>query len=372
MIEEKNLPPQEESEQPMPIYQKRWFKIAAICFAVAFVLGSVAWALYIALRPAPPEPIRGVYVYDRYEYTVLEDDTIKILTYTGEESEVYIPIALEGRLVSTIGEYAFSSNQAVEHVKLHPMIREIEPYAFYNCTALKSVDFSEGLTKIGTAAFHRCIILEEVVLPESLVEMGDMVFSQCLALKKAELSSKIAYIGIAGFGNCSSLESIVLPEACTEIGEKAFMGCTKLLEITIPEGIQKIGGYAFQACEKLSSLNFYMASEIGEAPVVGAAMLESISVDAQNPAYKVVDGALYETATATLLAYPSAAARTELSVESGTKILAPHVFAEAKSLVRYLFTPTPAWYNHILLITSKSPRLWCKRVTRSVLIERSS
>ena len=158
-----------------PFFKKKWFFITLA--AVAF-LAMVGLGVYIALRPDPPAPIRGICVYGDYEYEVLEDDTISILAYTGNDTDVFIPIALEGRLVSRIGDFAFSQNDSIVTVKIHPGVKEIGEYAFLNCIALASVEFDEGLEILGTGAFHQCELLEEVSLPDSIREMGDMVFSQ--------------------------------------------------------------------------------------------------------------------------------------------------------------------------------------------------
>ena len=89
----KNSTPKENLPR-VPLHQRRWFKPTAIVCGCVLFLAAVAWGIVIGLRPTPPDPIRqNLYVYGDYEYEILEDDTISILTYIGDEENLSIPIS---------------------------------------------------------------------------------------------------------------------------------------------------------------------------------------------------------------------------------------------------------------------------------------
>ena len=44
-----------------------------------------------------------------YEYSLLDDGTIEISKYVGNDSDVTIPDEIDGKKVTSIGEWAFSS-----------------------------------------------------------------------------------------------------------------------------------------------------------------------------------------------------------------------------------------------------------------------
>ena len=68
-----------------------------------------------------------------FAYEVNEDGGVTIIRYTGSDTEVVIPSTINGKKVTSLGNYAFSY-----------------------CTSLTSVTIANGVTSIGTAAFYGC------------------------------------------------------------------------------------------------------------------------------------------------------------------------------------------------------------------------
>ena len=140
-----------------------------------------------------------------FEYGISPEDTVVITKYLGDETLVFVPERLDGKVVSAIGESAFQGNGSVEQIVLPQGIEVIESQAFKDCSGLQYVVMGTELESIGQDAFSYCSSLKELRLPE-----GMTVIDLCIC----------AY--------CPSLERVVIPQSMEEISPSAFMECNKL------------------------------------------------------------------------------------------------------------------------------------------------
>jgi hypothetical protein len=146
------------------------------------------------------------------------------------------------------------------------------------------------VSEIGKEVFSGCKNLSSITLPEGVTNIGEKAFFFCTNLNSITLPDSVTSIGDGAFSGCTRLTSITLPEGVTSIGDSAFSGCN-LTSITLPEGITSIGGGAFKCRE-----------------------LGSISVDANNPAYKDDDGVLFNKTGNILIAYPAGKSGTRYAI----------------------------------------------------------
>ena len=113
------------------------------------------------------------------EYSILDDDTVEIIAYHGDDSTVVIPEQIEGMSVTSIGEEAF-----------------------YNNTALTRITIPDSVTNIGRRAFSGCTRLSDAfVLPASLESIGEAAFTAC-AFTSVTIPAKVTSIGANAFLNC--------------------------------------------------------------------------------------------------------------------------------------------------------------------------
>lgn len=187
-------------------------------------------------------------------------------------------ITLPARL-SYIGDAAFSSS-GLTSITIPASVKEIGNNAFFTCKSLESITFNEGLEKIGTSAFYKTP-LKNVVLPMSLTVLGDKAFLYCNLLASVTLPSGLTALGAGTFYGCTSLASIDIPAGVTSIGDECFLECTALESVTIPAAVGKIG-----------------------TSIIAKSGVTTISVDAANEKFHVVDGTLYSSDNTILYAIP--------------------------------------------------------------------
>ena len=214
------------------------------------------------------------------EYTV-SDNKVTITKYTGSATTLYIPSAIDGKPVTAIGNYAFSSSTnltsitipnsvtSIEHhafdyctsltsVTIPDSVTSIEHYAFNDCTSLTSVTFNENsqLTSIGKSAFYKCTNLTSITIPNSVTSIGYSAFENCTSLASVNIlnGTQTKTIGSLAFSSCTSLESIEIPGCVTSIEAAAFCACTSLKSVTILSGVTNIGVNAFLNCTSLESI----------------------------------------------------------------------------------------------------------------------
>ena len=121
------------------------------------------------------------------------DDDVTIAT---------IPSEIEGKPVTKISSYAFSS--------------KIQAGESHN-TGQR--DFREN------GAFNGCSHLRIVTMANSVQTMGTAVFANCSELKEVTLSESLTEIKGSTFDSCNNLTEIVIPDSVTAIGNNAFSSC---------------------------------------------------------------------------------------------------------------------------------------------------
>ena len=87
------------------------------------------------------------------------ENGITILGYRGNATTLEIPSEINGKPVTTIGEYAF-----------------------YWCDSLKSIVIPNSVTTIGYLAFEDCSSLTSIVIPNSVTTIGSHAFNDCTSL----------------------------------------------------------------------------------------------------------------------------------------------------------------------------------------------
>ncbi|MBQ7809618.1 MAG: leucine-rich repeat protein [Clostridia bacterium] len=214
-----------------------------------------------------------------YFYTVLDDGTASITTYTGTEDKISIPSELDGYKVSTIGNRAFLSNKATE-VIIPDTVTCIDTAAFRFMRNLTKITIPKSVTTIELSAFEYCESLSEITFPENIEFIGRNVLNQTAFAENPEnwengmlyvgtylVSSDKDFSGMCtvkdgttliaeeAFKDRTEITEINLPKSLKYIGKRSFEGCKKVKSVVLPEGVVSVGECAFLYCSELESIN---------------------------------------------------------------------------------------------------------------------
>ena len=204
-------------------------------------------------------------LYAKWEELILETEgliyklnsdgrTYYVSDYVGDSTIVYIPNYYNDRMVTGIGDFAFSACSSLSSITIPNSVTSIGNSAFSNCTKLTSITIPNSVTSIGDSAFYGCSSLTSITIPNSVKSIGDSAFRGCSSLTSITIPNSVKSIGDSAFFNCTKLTSITISNSVTSIGDRAFCNCAKLTSITIPNSVISIGISAFSGCFALTSI----------------------------------------------------------------------------------------------------------------------
>jgi len=213
--------------------------------------GDLDWnALLAALRGQESEEQLADSVFRAVQ---IDENSMRIVAYTGTMETVIIPETMDGLPVTEIGEHVFGKDENLKHVVIPDTVTRIDKGAFTACTNLQTVKMSETVEFIGESAFFGCISLTEIELPETLHTIDVDAFGWCFSLEHLDIPSSVRTLGDGAFIH-SAMKEIVIPEGVSVIPECAFMNMPNLREITLPSTITEIEIDAFKGCENLEQI----------------------------------------------------------------------------------------------------------------------
>ncbi len=253
------------------------------------------------------------------EYRVEEDGSVTITGFTGGESALILPAAIEGKPVRTIGYEAFRDNTSLLGIIIKNGVTRIDGRAFYGCTNLNSISIPQSVSSIGYYAFFKCSSLSSISLPAGLTMIDSGVFCLCINLTSITIPEGVASIGFEAFGSCSSMTSINVPDSVLEIGEAAFRN-SSISTIIIPNGVTNIEKYTFQDCINLSTISLPSTiTSIGRYAFSQCKSLNSLVLPKE---LQIIDD----------FSFDRCSGLTSIKIPSGVKSIGELAFYECKGL----------------------------------------
>lgn len=241
-------------------------KLIKICLSLLITISMISIDLVNALN-------------DDFEYELLDNGTIEIQGYDGEDTSITVPSKIDGISVTSIGEDAFYCCDTLTTIKIPNGIKSIGSSAFSDCTSLENISIPKSVTSIGDFAFYNCSSLISIKIPEKIKCILEYTFSECSSLESVTISNSVTHIEEGAFDCCSSLKNITIPNSVTKLGDYAFNECTDLKEIIIPESVTSIGEYAFSDCEGLIGVTILgNIKSISDYTFSGCTSLKNITI----------------------------------------------------------------------------------------------
>ena len=115
--------------------------------------------------------------YQGFEYRIKNDNTIIILKYNGNATNVVIPEKINNITVTDITSELFKNNTNISSVTLPKGVTEISMYCFKGATNLNSVTIKGNVTEIKREAFSDTKSLKQISLPKSVNTIGREAFA---------------------------------------------------------------------------------------------------------------------------------------------------------------------------------------------------
>ena len=243
-------------------------------------------------RELMKDPLNAADMKKLWSYEILPDGTLSLVSYKGDETDVYVPERIGKRTVTQLGDNVFSDTNingayksdsrrnslgCIRTVTLPDTITHIGKKAFYRRNMLTSVSIPDSVVSIGEDAFKGCrslsdengFIIVKNILFERLRYEGDIVIPDGVkaidcdvfnngAIYTVKLPEGLERIGRDAFAECGVLDSINIPDSVRYIGEGAFRKCFSLPEFNMPKDIEFIGDRAFHGCTALKDENDFI------------------------------------------------------------------------------------------------------------------
>ena len=227
-------------------------------------------------------------LWNNYRYRV-EDDSIVIEDYCGEELDVSIPAEIEGLPVKKIAPEAFSIHGAmIERIEVPGSVTDIGDGAFKMCMSLEELVLQEGVCRIGENVLLVTAVTQ-LYLPTTVEKLkcpwewgkvaidvaqeNQHYFSDgyglyekqedgyALVAVRAEdqrvrytVASNTTVIEQHAFEGQMYIQEVELPEGVISIEKESFESCQALRRIVLPEGLTRICADAFRCCISLEGL----------------------------------------------------------------------------------------------------------------------
>lgn len=238
-------------------------------------------ALVLLLLPAALAASDG-----DFEYQELDDGTVILTNYKGDEKDLVLPDELGGKSVSTLSTDAFSRCTELRSVTIPLSIVEIIENPFRPWDDSNPFLYCEKLEAIHVSPDH-----------PTLAEIDGVLFRKA---EKQLLSYPAAKAGA----------SYDVPQGVAAIEDEAFSGNDKLRSVSLPDSVLTVGRNPFYDCRHL---------------------LE-ITVAEGNPALSAADGVLFRTEDRQLVSYPAGLKKADCAVPDGTASIGERAFYQCDAL----------------------------------------
>ena len=222
-----------------------------------------------------------------YRYDVLDDGTVSLVGYIGDDTDVVVPSTIDGYTVSSVDCFLYSD---LKTVTIPATVKRIEEKGFYNSESLEKVTFlGESLEYIGKEAFQGCA-LKTIEIPSSVTTVEEYAFAQN-DLTAVTVPNTVKVWGKAAYIGCRKLTSVVFEEGCTAVEPYMFSSCSELKNVKLASTIKTIGEAAFSHGGTITEMTFPTGLETISENAFYATTIEKLIVNCDD--VKLEQSAMY-------------------------------------------------------------------------------
>ncbi|HBW64190.1 MAG TPA: hypothetical protein DEQ78_05235 [Ruminococcaceae bacterium] len=300
-----------------------------------WVLGLIAFAAMVVICAV----CAGAERYGDFQYSVLEDDTVEIIWYTGNAENVEIPSKIEDSSVTGIRYYAFRDCENLRYITIPSSVKNIDDGAFVNCPNLTEITVKTGnlnYTSVNGVLYdkNKTTLLyypkgkndKNYKIIDGVTSIRDSTFMDNTFLVDVDIPDSVTSIGRGAFENCTSLTNVNIPNNVTDIGDSAFSN-TALISITIPEKVTNVSYAAFSSNTHLVSVKLSDGvTQIGDYCFSGCTSLTKIDVTAGNKYFSSVNGVLFDKNKTEIIWYPAGIINASYRIPDGVTGISNYAF----------------------------------------------
>lgn len=254
----------------------------------------LAFTLLLVALPLCPVAADSAITADGFSYRILSNGTATVTGYVGDESDLTLPVTVDGYAVSAVSPMSFRNNLTLSTLTVPAGITSLGDAAFSECLNLREVTVEGEIDTLSLMLFRDCNQLQTISLPATVTTVEQSAFSGCTALKTVFFRGKDhsvitfaatndpirnavwyddAVRGVSGpweyaahsdgtatvIAYTANSPAVTVPSqldgyAVTAVGEKAFFKNRILETVTVSNGITMVGRNAFAACTALTDV----------------------------------------------------------------------------------------------------------------------
>ena len=281
---------------------------------------------------------------DGFVYEVLDNGEAQIAGYTGNKRELTIPSLVDGHLVTSIKQYAFSRLH-ITKATVPGTINTIYGGAFRYCDDLTTIEIEEGVVALLGSPFYSCANLVNINFPSSLRTILSNPFWNCSSLTTVKLSNaqnrfvlidgvlydwydkKLLWYPMTKHDRTFSVAN------GTKFIASGAISLSSITELFIPHGVEILEPTAIEFSSTLKVIHIPATVQKMEGAFISLYNLETLDVDSSNTQYETIKGVLFNKTRHSLLLYPSNRKDTSYSVPEGTLMIESEAFQNALILV---------------------------------------
>lgn len=142
-----------------------------------------------------------------FQYKQVDDGTLAVVAYSGDEAVVEIPAEVDGVPVTVVADGVFKGHGEITSLHMPDCVTDLGEFVFDGCENLRQLELPKELSRLWGYSFVRSG-LEELVLPDGVRSIPPFCFKDCKALRKLVCGKGLRTIHAWAFDGCDLLSEL--------------------------------------------------------------------------------------------------------------------------------------------------------------------